>query len=115
VRVSVLVSSDPSFYSIQRHTLDAILEPMDLQGLVKRFDPIFSQVRMLIMLLNVKGHILVKVEVLLVTLMSEGLELGHNGARCGCNLITSEEGGVQNSPNLSPVLALDLLHVGSPA
>ena len=88
---------------------------MDLQGLVERFDPVLSQVRMLNMLLNVKGHILVKVEVHSVTLISEGLELGHNGARCGCNLITSEEGGVQNLPNLSTILALDIFHVGPPA
>jgi len=29
------------------------------------------------MLLNVKGHILVKIKVLLVTIITEGLELGH--------------------------------------
>ncbi len=78
--VLFLVSSDHSFDSIQGCALDAILEPVDLQGLIKRFNTILSQVRMLIMLLNVKSHILVKVEVLSVTLIFEGLELGHNGA-----------------------------------
>ena len=78
--VLFLVSSDRSFDSIQGHALDAILEPVDLQGLIERFNTVLSQVRMLIMLLNVKSHILVKVEVLSVTLIFEGLELGHNGA-----------------------------------
>jgi hypothetical protein len=67
------------------------------------------------MLLNVKGHILVKVEVLSVTLISEGLELGHNGASSGCDPITAEEGGMHDSPHLPTILALDLLHVGPPA
>jgi hypothetical protein len=35
---------------------------------------------MLVMLLNVKIHILVKVKVLAVFLLPEGLQLGHNGA-----------------------------------
>jgi len=67
------------------------------------------------MLLNVKGHILVKVEVLLVTIITEGLELGHNGAPCRCDSITTEEGSIQSPPNLSAILALYLLHVSPPA
>ncbi len=35
---------------------------------------------MLVMLLNVKIYILVKVKVLAVSLIPEGLQLGHNGA-----------------------------------
>jgi hypothetical protein len=35
---------------------------------------------MLVMLLNVKIHVLVKVKVIAVSLISEGLQLGHNGA-----------------------------------
>ena len=35
---------------------------------------------MLVMLLNVKIHVLVKIEVLAVSLIPEGLQLGHNGA-----------------------------------
>ena len=35
---------------------------------------------MLVMLLNVKIHVLVKVKVLAVSLVPEGLQLGHNGA-----------------------------------
>ncbi len=34
---------------------------------------------MLVMLLNVKIHVLVKIEVLAVSLLSEGLQPGHNG------------------------------------
>jgi len=60
------------------------------------------------MLLNVKGHILVKVEVLLVTIITEGLELGHNGTPCGRDSVATEE-------NLSTILALVLLHVSPPA
>jgi hypothetical protein len=35
---------------------------------------------MLVMLLNVKIHILVKVKVLVISLIPEGLQLSHNGA-----------------------------------
>ncbi len=35
---------------------------------------------MLVMLLNVKMQVLVKVKVLAVSLIPEGLQLGHNGA-----------------------------------
>jgi hypothetical protein len=35
---------------------------------------------MLVMLLNVKIHVLVKIEVLAVSLVPEGLQLGQNGA-----------------------------------
>jgi hypothetical protein len=34
---------------------------------------------MLVMLLNVKIHVLVKIKVLAVSLIPEGLQLGHNG------------------------------------
>ncbi len=34
---------------------------------------------MLVILLNVKIHVLVKIEVLAVSLISEGLQPGHNG------------------------------------
>ena len=34
---------------------------------------------MLVMLLNVKIHVLVKIEVLAVSLILEGLQLAHNG------------------------------------
>ena len=107
--VLFLVSSDRSFNSIQGRALNAILELVDLQGLVERFNTVLSQVSMLIMLLNVKGHILVKVVVLSVTLISEGLELVHNGA------ITAEKSGMQDLPHLPTSLVLDLLHVGPPA
>ena len=113
--VLFLVSSDRSFNSIQGRALNAILELVDLQGLVERFNTVLSQVSMLIMLLNVKGHILVKVVVLLVTLLPEGLELVHNGASSGCDPITAEKSGMQDLPHLPTSLVLDLLHVGPPA
>ena len=78
--VLVLVSSDRSFYSIQGPALNAVLEPVDLQGLGEGVNAVLGQVRMLIMLVNEEGHILVEVEVLAVALISEGLELGHDGA-----------------------------------
>ncbi len=43
-------------------------------------NPVLLEVCMLVMLLNVKIHILVKIEVLAVSLITEGLQLGHNGA-----------------------------------
>ena len=44
--VLFLVSTDRSFNSIQGRALNAILEPVDLQGLVERFNTVLSQVRM---------------------------------------------------------------------
>ncbi len=62
-----------------------------------------------------KGHILVEVEVLLVTIIGESLELGHNGTPRGRDSVATEEDSMQNSSNLSSILALDLLHVSPPA
>jgi hypothetical protein len=67
-------------HSIQGQVLDAILEPENHQVLYERCNPILLKVRMLVMLLDIKVHILVKVEVLLVAFVSEGLKLGKNGA-----------------------------------
>jgi hypothetical protein len=55
------------------------LEPEVLEVLSERRNPILLEVCMLGMLLNVKVHVLVKVEVLAVPLIPEGLKFGHNG------------------------------------
>jgi hypothetical protein len=71
---------------------------------------------MLVMLLNVKIHILVKIEVLAVPLIPEGLQLGPNGAPGRHNSLPTKENSVQGLIHLSPVLGLaELLHVTPPA
>jgi hypothetical protein len=71
---------------------------------------------MLVMLLNVKIHILVKIEVLAVSLIPEGLQLGHNDAPGRHNTLLTKENSVQGPIHLSPVLGLaELLHVTPPA
>ncbi len=46
---------------------------------------------MLVMLLNVKIHVLVKIEVLAVSLISEGLQPGHNGVPGRDNFLSAKE------------------------
>ncbi len=71
---------------------------------------------MLVMLLNVKIHVLVKIEVLAISLISEGLQLGHNGVPGRDNLLSAKEESVQGLVHLSPILGLaELLHVTPPA
>ncbi len=71
---------------------------------------------MLVMLLNVKIHILVKIEILAVSLIPEGLQLGHNGAHGRHNTLPTKENSVQGPIHLSPILGLaELLHMTSPA
>jgi hypothetical protein len=49
---------------------------------------------MLVMLLNVKVYILVKVEVHSVAFIPEGLNLGKNCMPCGHNLLANKESSV---------------------
>jgi hypothetical protein len=67
---------------------------------------------MLVMLLNVKIHVLVKIEVLVVSLIPEELQLGHNGVPGQHNTLLTKEKSVQGPIHLLPVLGLaKLLHV----
>ncbi len=69
---------------------------------------------MLVMLLNVKIHVPVKV--LAVTLIPKGLQLGHNGVPGQDNLLSTKYESVQGPVHLLPILGLaELLHVPSPA
>ncbi len=61
---------------------------------------------MLVMLLNMEIHVLVKVEVLAVSLISEGLQLGANSIPGQDNLLPSKEESVQGPIHLSPILNL---------
>ncbi len=71
---------------------------------------------MVVMLLNVKVHILVKIEVLAVSLIPEGLQLGTNGVPGRDNLLSAKEESVQGWVHLLPILGLaKLLHVMPPA
>jgi hypothetical protein len=71
---------------------------------------------MLIMLLNVKIHLFVKIEVLAVSLIPEGLQLGANGTLGQHNMLPTKEKSVQGPIHLSPILGLaELLHVTPPA
>ncbi len=70
---------------------------------------------MLVMLLNVKICVLVKIEVLAVSLIPEGLQLGHNGAHGQHNTLPTKEKSVQGPIYLLPILGLaELLHVTPP-
>ncbi len=67
---------------------------------------------MVVMLLNVKVHILVEIEVLAVSLIPEGLQLGTNGVPDQDNLLSAKDESVQGPVHLSPILGLaKLLHV----
>ncbi len=71
---------------------------------------------MLVMLLNVKIHLLVKIEVLAVSLIPEELQLGHNGVPSQDNSLSTKEESVQGLVHLPPILGLaELLHVTPPA
>ncbi len=71
---------------------------------------------MVVMLLNVKVHILVKIEVLAVSLIPEGLQLGTNGVPGQDNSLSAKEDSVQGPVHLSPILGLaKLLHLMPPA
>ncbi len=61
-------------------------------------------------------QILVKIEVLVVSLIPEGLQLGTNGIPGRDNLLSAKEESVQGWVHLSPILGLaKLLHVMPPA
>ncbi len=71
---------------------------------------------MLVMLLNVKIHVFVKIEVLVVSLIPEGLQLGHNGIPSQDSSLSTKEESVQGPVHLLPILGLaELLHVTPPA
>ncbi len=71
---------------------------------------------MLVMMLNMKIHVLVKIEVLVVSLISEGLQLGHNGALGQHNTLLTKENSVQGPIHLLPILDFaELLNVTPPA
>ncbi len=71
---------------------------------------------MLVTLLNVKIHVLNKIEVFAVSLIPEGLQLGHNGIPGQDNLLSAKEESVQGLVHLPPILGLaELLHVTLPA
>ncbi len=71
---------------------------------------------MLVMLLNMKIHVLVKIEVLAFSLISEELQSGHIGVSGRDNLLSAKEEGVQGPVLLSPILGLaEFLHVTPPA
>ena len=71
---------------------------------------------MVVMLLNMKIHIFIKVEVLAVSLISDGLQLGTNSVPGQDNSLPTKEESVQGPIHLTPVLGLaKLLHVMPPA
>ncbi len=60
----------------------------------------------MVMLLNLAIHILVKVEVLVVSLIPKGLQLGTNGVPSRENLLPTKEESVQGPVHLTPILGL---------
>ncbi len=75
VKVSKIgaVCIDWRLHCIERGVPESILEPDGRKVLGKTRYPILLEVCMLVMLLNVKIHVLVKVKVLAVSLIPEGL------------------------------------------
>jgi hypothetical protein len=111
-----MVSIDWRLHSIERGVPDSILEPEGLEVLSERHNPVLLEVWMLVMLLNMKIHILVKIEVLAISVIPEGLQLGHNGAPGRHNTLPTKEKSVQGPIHLLHVLGLaELFHVISPA
>jgi hypothetical protein len=75
-----MVCIDLCLHRIERGVPESVLEPEGLQVLSERCNPALLEVCMLVMLFNVKIHVLVKVKVLAVSLIPEGLQLSHNGS-----------------------------------
>ena len=70
----------------------------------------------MVMLLNMKIHVLVEIEVLAVSLIPEGLQLGHNGVPGRHDSLPTKEKSVQGPIHLLPILGLaELLHMAPPA
>ncbi len=82
VRVSKIgtVSIDQCLHLIKRGVLDSILKPEGLEVLCKRRNLVLLEVCILVMLLNVKVHVLINVEALAVPVIPEGLQFRHNCA-----------------------------------
>ncbi len=111
-----MVSIDQCLHRIKRGVLDSILEPEGLEVLGKRRNPVLLEVCMLVMLLNVKVYILVKVEVLVVSFVLEGLQFGHNDAPDWHNTLPTKKKSVQGTVHLLLILGLaKFLHVAPPA
>jgi hypothetical protein len=96
VKVSKIgtVNIDWCLHHIKRGVFDSILEPKGLEVLGKMHNPVLLEVCMLVMLLNMKVDILVKVEVLAVSLVLEGLQFGHNGIPGWHNTLPTKEKSV---------------------
>ncbi len=96
VKVSKIgtVGIDQQLHHIERGVPDSILEPEGLEVLSKRHNPVLLEVCMLVMLLNMKIHVFVKVKVLAVSLIPEGLQLDHNGTPGLHNTFPTEEKSV---------------------
>ncbi len=110
------VGVNQRLHGIKRGVPDPILEPEGLEALSKRRNPILLEVCMLVMLLDAKVHIFVKIEVLVVALIREGLQLGHNGIPSRDNSLSAKEKCVQGPVHLSPILSLaELLYMAPPA
>jgi hypothetical protein len=73
-----MVRIDWRLHSIERGVPDSLLESEGLEVFSEWCNPVLLEVCMLVMLLNVKIHVLVKIEVLAISLIPEGLLLGHN-------------------------------------
>ncbi len=79
----VTVCINRPLHSIQQVALDAVLELKGLEVLSQRRSTVLLEVSVLIVLLNMKIYILVKIEVLALAFIPEELQLGANGAPVG--------------------------------
>jgi hypothetical protein len=111
-----MVGNNQRLHRIKRGVPDPILEPEGHKALGKRRYPVLLEVCIVVMLLNKNIHVLVKIEVLVVTFILEGLQLGANGITGQDNSLPAKEKSVQGPVHLSPILGLaKLLHAMPPA
>jgi hypothetical protein len=89
-----MVCINRHLHNVQQVALDAILELLGLEVLSQRHNTVLLEVSVLVVLLNMKLNILVKVEVLAVAFIPEGLQLGNNGAPSVHNLLATQENSV---------------------
>ena len=77
---------------------------MDLHGFVNVLNSELKESGQSIVLFHVHSTVLVKVVILAVTTVEQGLEGQHDVAVYGADLVTPKEEGVQGAPDLAVIL-----------
>jgi hypothetical protein len=83
---------------------DSVYKVVDLSALFEESHAKFSEGGMSIVLLHMSSTVLVKINVLAVTRIMEGIEGQENVSAYGINLVLPEEGVVEGPPCLASIL-----------